>query len=54
VGSKRPTGVIVIIIALFQLLVMLVLFLAVQWFYRAGPAMQGYSLSSSEEGNVRE
>jgi len=31
---------------------MLVLFLAVRWFERAGPAMQGYFLTSSEEGNA--
>ena len=33
----------------FLLLRMVVLFFAVQWFYRSGPALQGYFLASSEE-----
>jgi hypothetical protein len=35
---------------LFLLLRIAVLFFAVQWFYRAGPAIQEYFLTSSEEG----
>ena len=33
----------------FRLLRMVVLFFAVQWFYRAGPSIQGYFLASTEE-----
>ena len=33
----------------FRLLRMVVLFFAVQWFYRAGPAVQGYFLDSTDE-----
>ena len=33
----------------FRILRMIVLFFAVQWFYRAGPSIQRYFLSSSEE-----
>jgi hypothetical protein len=37
----------------FRLLRMIVLFFAVQWFYRAGPSIQGYFLASpDEEGDV--
>ncbi len=33
----------------FRLLRMIVLFFAVQWFYRAGPSIQKYFLSPSDE-----
>jgi hypothetical protein len=33
----------------FRLLRMVALFFAVQWFYRAGPAVQGYFLDSTDE-----
>jgi hypothetical protein len=33
----------------FRLFRMIVLFFAVQWFYRAGPSIQRYFLSPSEE-----
>jgi hypothetical protein len=33
----------------FRLLRILGLFFAVQWFYRAGPAVQGYFLDSADE-----
>jgi hypothetical protein len=33
----------------FRLLRMVVLFFAVQWFYRSGPAVQEYFLGSSDE-----
>ena len=33
----------------FRILRMIVLFFAVQWFYHAGPSIQRYFLSSSEE-----
>jgi hypothetical protein len=33
----------------FRLLRMIVLFFAVQWFYRAGPSIQRYFLSPSDE-----
>jgi hypothetical protein len=36
----------------FRLLRMVGLFFAVQWFYRAGPAVQGYFLDSADEPAV--
>jgi len=33
----------------FRLLRMVALFFAVQWFYRAGPAVQGYFLDPTDE-----
>jgi hypothetical protein len=33
----------------FRLLRMVILFFAVQWFYRSGPAVQEYFLASSDE-----
>ena len=38
----------------FRLFRMVVLFFVVQWFYRAGPAVQGYFLDPTEEdGNIQ-
>jgi hypothetical protein len=38
----------------FRLLRMVVLFFAIQWFYRAGPALQGYFLDSTDEASAAE
>ena len=38
----------------FHLLRMVGLFFAVQWFYRSGPAIQEYFLTSSDEGKASE
>ncbi len=38
----------------FRLLRMVVLFFAVQWFYRSGPAVQEYFLASSDEEKATE
>ena len=38
----------------FLILRMVVLFFAVQWFYRAGPAIQGYFLASTGEETAEE
>ena len=38
----------------FLILRMVVLFFAVQWFYRSGPAIQGYFLASTREETAEE